>query len=751
MINQKILIVDDELGVAQPLKRALDLLPNTMQQVEICSTGEDALERLRAKHFDLLITDFRLPGMDGLTLLEQARQIAPDLLSVLISAYGSPDLEARVQKLANAFIPKPYHLRDIIKVVQKLLLSAAPPPASLPDALADNLSGTQIVTPMVERRRHTHLKILASDLDGTLARDGVVPLGTWDLLRQAKLAGITLILVTGRILENFIDSGPFEEIFEVLVAENGAVIFFPRKNQIKQPFGRLPHLLINRLEELLIPLERGMSIVATRTPHDEAILKVLQELNVGATIEYNNGAVMLLPPGATKGTGLAFALHELGYSTHNLITCGDAENDESMLELAELSVAVPNALPKIKALVDVVLPHDPEDTGTGINQLLKQLLSRRGPQHPQRPERRIVLGYTRDGAPIYIDPMNLVDSQIGIFGDSKSGKSWLSGLLVEELLRLGYQVCVIDPEGDYSTLASSTHCLHVGSADAPLPSIADLITLIEWHDVSVIMDLSTRSPEERQTYMLGFLRALRGTRTRRGRPHWTLIDEAHYFCPREGGELTNLLQDCQQDGISIGLVSYQPSQLASGLIEKLDDCLLTRLNNQAEINALSPYLSKSKNNQDLPGQLANLTVGQACLCSNTFKPLTAEILATGWHPVIFQVGPRSIPHIRHLQKYLRAPLPEHKRFYFCEANGLNLGPTAASLWEFREILATVQLNSLQYHYLRRDFEFWIRNVLGDGELANQINKLEENLNGEDLRNTLHELVVRRYDELENLM
>ena len=95
-----------------------------------------------------------------------------------------------------------------------------------------------------------------------------------------------------------------------------------------------------------------VGIAATRIPHDETILKVLQDLNVGATIEYNNGAVMLLPPGATKGTGLAYGLRELGFSPHNLVACGDAENDQSLLELAEMSVAVPGALPKIKALAD---------------------------------------------------------------------------------------------------------------------------------------------------------------------------------------------------------------------------------------------------------------------------------------------------------------------------------------------------------------------------------------------------------------
>jgi len=747
MIYKKILIVEDELGVAKALKRALELNPTNFYQVSICSSAEEALARLSEKNFDLLVSDFRLPGKDGLVLLEEARQINPEIVTIMITAYGSPELQTRIQAVANTYIPKPYHLRDIINAIQTLLPGNPTNEESLPPHQPASPVGKANGSPL-ERRRLTHIKVVATDLDGTLAINGKVPPLTWDLLRQLKASGMSLILDTGRVLESFINDGPYSELFEAIVAEDGAVIFFPRKNIFRQPFGRLSPVVIQRLEELNIPLERGMCIVATRTPHDRDIMKVLQELNIGATIEYNLGSVMLLPPGATKGTGLGFALHELGYSTHNVIACGDAENDHSLLSMAEIAVAVPNALPKIKDIADVILPPDPEDNGPGINQLLKQILTRRGPQHLQRPERRLVLGYYRDGSPVYLDPLNLVDNLIGIFGNSNSGKSWLSGLMVEELLRTGYQVCIIDPEGDYSALASSTHCLHIGASETPLPSIGDLITLIEWHDVSMVVDLSTKGPDERQEYLLGLMRALRGIRARRGRPHWTLIDEAQFFCPTDGGEMTDLILECLHEGLSIGLVSYTPSQLSPLLINRLDDLLLTRLNKPEEITALAPYLSKSPATCLVSEHLPELIVGEAILCSNTFKPLTIDLRS----PVRFKVGPRSIPHIRHLQKYLRSPLPSYKRFYFCLPGGKNLGISAASMWEFRELLGAVQLDSLEYHQKRGDFEQWIQNVLGDTELAHKVHKLNgRQLEGSLLRESLCELVINRYDELENLM
>lgn len=747
MTRRRILIVEDEPGVAHALKRALELAAETQRyQVETCASAEEALEFLRGNPVTLLVTDFRLPGMNGDELLLAARQIQPDVLSVLVTAYDNPELEQQASMLANGYLPKPFLLRDMLSTIQGVLQQApvevspiAPEPVPAPE---------KFVSAEVERRRHTYLKVLATDYDGTLARDNLVSPQSWELLRQVKRSGYALILVTGRILDTILDTGPFNELFEVIVAENGAVVYYPKTNQVKLPFGRIAPAMLHHLEETGIPLERGLGILATRVPHDVVMMRVMQEQNLSATIEYNCGAVMLLPPGATKGTGLAFAMHELGFSEHNLVAVGDAENDFSLLKLAELAVAVPHALPRLKAVADLVLTPDPLDPGTGINQLLLQLLSRRGPEHVQRPERRIVLGYTRDGETIHLDPVNLIDSRIGIFGNSHSGKSWLSGLLTEEMLRLDYQVCLVDPEGDYSTLAASNHCLHLGLEGVSLPAISDLTNLLEWHGVSIILSLVNRSPEVRMEYVSALVCALRGVRSRRGRPHWILIDEAHYFCPREGSEMTDLLLKGRQEGLSFGVVSYQPSQVSPGLLENLDSCLVTRLSSQEEVQSLTPFLNKNNKSEYLPGSLGTLPVGQAYLCSNVYRPLTVETRS----PVRFQVGPRAIPHIRHLQKYLRAPLPPGRRFYFTAPNGVSLGFSAASLWEFKEMLGTIPLDSLKYHQQRGDFERWIQKTLGDNELAAQVHKLSAgNGNAEILRQALRELVTYRYDELDVLV
>jgi len=216
-----------------------------------------------------------------------------------------------------------------------------------------------------------HLKVLACSLDGTLAQDGRVFAETWQTLRQAKLAGLTIILATGRILDSFVTKGPYAELFAAIVAEDGAVVYFPQRDAVIRPFGQLPSSVLERLENTGVPMRRGMAIVATHVPHDKVVLEELRNSGGGATVEYNRGAVMILPPGATEGTGLHYALRELGYSPRNVVACGDAENDRSLFEMVELSAAVKNASAEIQPLADVMLS---QPNGAGVQALVGELL-----------------------------------------------------------------------------------------------------------------------------------------------------------------------------------------------------------------------------------------------------------------------------------------------------------------------------------------------------------------------------------------
>ncbi len=122
MSQERILIVDDEPQVAQSLGRVLSLPQGGGYEVKNCNSGESALDQLRNGSFDLLITDLRMPGIGGLELLQQLHQISPTTRSILITAYGSPDVERRAKSLADAYIPKPFKIKDFVQTVRQTLL-----------------------------------------------------------------------------------------------------------------------------------------------------------------------------------------------------------------------------------------------------------------------------------------------------------------------------------------------------------------------------------------------------------------------------------------------------------------------------------------------------------------------------------------------------------------------------------------------------------------------------------------------------
>jgi hypothetical protein len=98
-------------------------------------------------------------------------------------------------------------------------------------------------------------------------------------------------------------------------------------------------------------------------------------------------------------------------------------------------------------------------------------------------------------------------------------------------------------------------------------------------------------------------------------------------------------------------------------------------------------------------------------------------------------------------KILRT-VPREKAFYFFTSIGNYTGVSAISLKEFMEKINVVDVKSLEFHLLRRDFEKWISEVLQDNELAAEFRKLQEaNLTGYPLRNRLYVAVSKRLKNL----
>jgi hydroxymethylpyrimidine pyrophosphatase-like HAD family hydrolase len=191
---------------------------------------------------------------------------------------------------------------------------------------------------------------LATDYDGTLAEDGRVADAELDSLEKLRRSGRKLILVTGRELPDLQRSFSHLELFDTAVVENGALLFEPSTGE-EIPLGdKPPALFIDELRRRNVtPLSVGRSIVATWEPNEKIVLEVIRDLGLELQIVFNKRAVMVLPAGINKASGLSAALARLRLSPLNVVGIGDAENDHAFLRACGCAVAVANALPMVKA------------------------------------------------------------------------------------------------------------------------------------------------------------------------------------------------------------------------------------------------------------------------------------------------------------------------------------------------------------------------------------------------------------------
>lgn len=191
---------------------------------------------------------------------------------------------------------------------------------------------------------------LATDFDGTLAHDGRVNPSTIAALKDLATTGRRLLLVSGRELEDLRRAFDALDVFDWLVVENGAVLHRPSTGETRVLAPPPPAAFVAELERRgVTPLSVGASIVATWQPHEQVVLDAIRDLGLELHVVFNKGAVMVLPANTNKASGVEEALRELRLSAHNVVAIGDAENDHAMLEMAECSAAVANAVPMLKA------------------------------------------------------------------------------------------------------------------------------------------------------------------------------------------------------------------------------------------------------------------------------------------------------------------------------------------------------------------------------------------------------------------
>ncbi|MEO5656357.1 MAG: HAD-IIB family hydrolase, partial [Nitrospiria bacterium] len=537
---------------------------------------------------------------------------------------------------------------------------------------------------------------LACDYDGTLASGGRLAEPTAAALERLVASGRKAILVTGRELDELRVVCPRLDLFERVVAENGALLYRPATREIvplgePPPAGFLDALRARGVD----PLGVGRVIVATRTPHEGTVLQVIREWGLEFQVIFNKGAVMVLPAGINKATGLKVALDELGLSPHNVVGIGDAENDHAFLSLCECGVAVGDALPMLAERADF------RTTGfaaEGAIELIDEVLATDLSGRDEALRRHhVLLGVDDRGREVRLSPAR---HNILIAGQSGAGKSTLATGWLERVAEAGYQVCIIDPEGDYEAFAPA---VALGTAEGP-PSVEEVLQVLEHPSGHVSVNLIGLPLAERPAFFAALFPRLHALRMRVGRPHWIAIDEVHHLLPSPW-EPAMLALPAELAGL-VGITLY-PREVAPPFLAAIDTVITV---GESAAQTMGEFFA-SRNERGPEGDLPTPAPGDALLwMSNDHDEAFA--------PVRVRIEPSQTTRRRHLRKYAEGELGPDRSFYFEGPEG-KLRLRAQNLVWFVQLAQGVDDETWMHHLRRGDYSRWFREAIKDEALADE--------------------------------
>jgi hypothetical protein len=560
---------------------------------------------------------------------------------------------------------------------------------------------------------------LATDYDGTLAEDGLVTEETVAALRSFRQSGRKLILVTGRELPDLRRVFSHLDLFDAAVVENGAVLVDPATGD-EIPLGKEPPPLF--IEELrrrnVTPLSVGRSIVATWEPNEKIVLDTIRDLGLELQIVFNKGAVMVLPAGVNKASGLAAALAKLQLSPLNVVGIGDAENDHAFLRECGCAVAVANALPTVKADAEIVTSAP---RGAGVVEAVRTILETDLAQIVPTIERQTVeVAHDLEGEPVRLHPQC---GGVLIIGTSGGGKSTAAAGLIENIIERGFQICVIDPEGDYADLEGA---LVLGDAKSP-PRMPAIVELLGKPEQNVVANLLGVDVAERPRFLSEFIPSLAPVRIETARPHWLVIDEAHHLLPSAWNGARLVLP---QESAATILIAVEPEHVAVEALHGIDYVLA--LGDEADRLVESFCKAVGEAAPSPFGQ--TIDRGQALFWSR----------GSGKLKLVSTIEPRQ-DRQRHSRKYAEGELGEDKSFYFRGPDGA-LKLRAQNLALFLQIAEGIDDRTWLHHLRAGDYSQWLRHKVKDNELAEDVESTEkdEGLTPSESRRRIKEAIERRY-------
>lgn len=564
---------------------------------------------------------------------------------------------------------------------------------------------------------------LATDYDGTIATNGIVDEPTLAALERLRGSGRRLILVTGRELPDLKKTFDNLEMFEWIVAENGALLYRP-SNQESTYLGEAPpqHFVDELVRRGVDPISVGGIIVATWHPHETTVLETIRDLGLELQVIFNKDAVMVLPANINKATGLKAALKKMELSPHEIVGVGDAENDHAFLSMCECSAAVENALPAVKDRADIDLTRD---HGAGTTELIDRILSNDLKDLEDKIERhKLLLGTRASGVELRILPY---DNGILIAGPSGSGKSTVATGLLERLAEHRLQYCIIDPEGDYTAMEGA---IVLGGPKQP-PVLDEALQVLKDPARNCVFNMVGVALADRPAMFLTLLSRLLELRAATGRPHWIIVDEAHHLLPANWLPVVPTLP---QQLNRLVLITVHPAAVSPAVLETVKLVIAVGPEPAATMKEVCDTLHKPE------PSLVGLKRGED------------EVLLwsreTG-ETAFIKPAPSKTERRRHIRKYAEGELPPERSFFFRgPKNKLNL--RAQNLILFMQTADGVDDATWKFHLDRGDVAKWFAEGIKDKELEAEAQGVAElsakgkQLSPKESRDLIRTAIENRY-------
>lgn len=553
----------------------------------------------------------------------------------------------------------------------------------------------------------------ATDYDGTLAHYGQVSQEALDALVQLQASGRKLILVTGRELDDLLLVFPNADIFDRIVAENGALLYRPATKEHRVLATPPPEAFVQALKDRAVePISVGKVVVATLHPHEQTVLEVIRDLGLELQVIFNKGSVMVLPAGVNKASGLRAALGELGLSPHNVTAIGDAENDHAFLSAVHCGVAVAGALPMLKETADWVTEGD---AGEGVIELISQLIEDDLQTLDRGLTRHcVLLGERGAGSNVILSKAKnleggqdrkIVFSPLGasilVAGPSGIGKTTSASALMERLIEAGYQICLIDPEGDYQNFE---HGVVLGTnQQAPVPE--EVMQLLEKPESNVVVNMVGVRFEERPVFFAVLLPKIQALRAAKGRPHWLVIDEVHHLFPPSFDPATLTLPQ-RLEGLL--MITVHPGDVSPAVLQSVDIVLAVGERPEETLGAFAGGLHEER-----PAVEDRAGEGE----------VIAWMRREDIPPFPLRVGEPEAVHRRHRRKYAEGDVVVDRSFFF-RGPGERLNLKAQNLVIFAQMAEGVDDDTWLHHLRSGDYSQWFREMIKDPDLAEKAQAAE---------------------------